>query len=953
MSETTPTPESESTTTRLRAVIGPNLRPVLAVVFGLFALLTVNAVYLLAVRLLEGATGRTYQNWLYLYMFLGHLILGLLFIVPVLIFGIGHFRRAKDRPNRRAVTVGYALFTTALVLLVSGLVLTRIEGIFEVKDPAVRSVAWWLHVITPLVAAWLFVLHRLAGKRIRWKVGLRWAGVAAAFALVMLVLQAQDPRRWNMEGPESGEQYFFPSLARTLTGEFIPARVLQNDAYCQECHEDVHQRWENSVHKFSSFNNPPYLFSVRQTREAMLARDGNVQGSRFCAGCHDPVPFFSGRFDDPEFDDVNDPTAHAGITCTVCHSITHLNSVRGNSDYTIDEPVHYPFAFSQNAALGWMNRQLVKAKPELHKKTFLKPFHKTAEFCGTCHKVHLPEELNGYKWLRGQNHYDAYLLSGVSGHGVGSFYYPPKAVHNCSECHMELQDSDDFGAQDFDDDGTLEVHDHLFPSANTAIPQLVGMEDWVIDEHRRFLDGVMRVDVFGVRDGGTIDAPLTAPLRPEVPALVPGRSYLLENVIRTMKMGHVFTQGTADSNEVWLDVEVTSGDRVIGRSGALGPDEVGREVDPWSHFVNVYMLDRGGNRIDRRNAQDIFIPLYNHQIPPGAADVIHYRLDLPPDVTEPVTVEATLRYRKFDTRYMRYVYGDDYVNDLPIVDLATDKVTFPVATRSNPEPAEIAQDASALEEIPEWVRWNDYGIGLLRSRELAGAEEAFREVEALGRPDGPLNLARVYVIQGTVQDQAIEALERAASFDPPAPPWLVAFYTGMVNKNNGFLDQAIANFRSVLEADDAETRRREFDFSQDYRLLNELGQTLIERAKLERGEARRAQREAFLREAVEIFRKALALDPENANAHYNLRLAYLQLGEGAKAEEHFDLYERYRVDDNARDRAIAIARAANPAADHAADRVVIYDLRREGAYGLGEPVQTADAMDAAESRVGG
>ena len=51
-------------------------------------------------------------------------------------------------------------------------------------------------------------------------------------------------------------------------------------------------------------------------------------------------------------------------------------------------------------------------------RTFLKPLHRSAEFCGTCHKVHLPAELNGYKWLRGQNHYDSFLLSGVSGHRV-------------------------------------------------------------------------------------------------------------------------------------------------------------------------------------------------------------------------------------------------------------------------------------------------------------------------------------------------------------------------------------------------------------------------------------------------------------------------------------------------------------------------------------------------------
>ena len=47
------------------------------------------------------------------------------------------------------------------------------------------------------------------------------------------------------------------------------------------------------------------------------------------------------------------------------------------------------------------------------------------------------------------------------------------------------------------------------------------------------------------------------------------------------------------------------------------------------HFVNVYMLDRDGNRIDRRNPQDIFTPLYNHQIPPGAAQVVHYEFVVP------------------------------------------------------------------------------------------------------------------------------------------------------------------------------------------------------------------------------------------------------------------------------------------------------------------------------------
>ncbi len=958
MSEARPADGSEPTRRRYVRAVGPRLRVVLMICLGLVSLLGANSLYLAAITFLEWvhrADRVSYQNYFYQLMFLGHLGLGLLLLAPFLIFGVSHLVRAWNRPNRRAVLAGYALFAVALTVLGTGILLMRADAFgfknLGIKDPRLRAVTYWIHVVTPLAAVWLYVLHRLAGPRIRWRVGVRWATAAGGAVIAMVVLHSQHPRRYPI-GSVEGQKYFEPSLARTASGKFIPARTLMMDDYCLHCHADAYAGWFHSAHHFSSFNNPPYLFSVKETRAVALRRDGNVKASRWCAGCHDVVPFFSGAFDDPNFDVEHDPTALAGITCTSCHAITHVNSTRGTADYTIDEPIHYPFAYRTNALLQYLNQQLVKAKPEFHKRTFLKPFMRTAEFCSTCHKVSIPGELNHYKdFLRGQNHYDTFLLSGVSGVSARSFYYPDQAKANCAGCHMPLQASADFGANFFNptNTDTRYIHAHLFPAANTGVAYLRHQPD-IVRAHQEFLKDTVRVDLFAVREGGTVDSPLVAPLRPAVPALKPGRRYLLEAVVRTLKLGHPLTQGTTDSNELWTEIRLTdSRGHVLGCSGGLGPH---REVDPWSHFLNTYMLDRDGNRVDRRNPQDIFTPLYNHQIPPGAAAVVHYAFTVPDDQTAPLTIELKLNYRKFDTIYLNYVYGQGYTNgapfqvtnDLPITVMASDRITFPI------EGGPQAAIRNAPSAIPEWQRWNDYGIGLLlegdrgsEKGELLQAAQAFGQVEKLGRADGPLNLARVCFKEGRLDD-AVAALQRASDprrFSPPGPRWTIAWLSGLVNKQNGFLDQAIADFRSILDDRYAELEQRGFDFSRDYEVIDELGQTLVERAKLERDDP--ARQRDFLLQARDRFRQTLSLDSENVTAHYNLALIDDQLGEPARAAEHRQLHERYRADDNARDRAVALARRRDAAANHAAQATVIYDLQRPGAFGL-EPAYRTGSL---------
>ena len=94
----------------------------------------------------------------------------------------------------------------------------------------------------------------------------------------------------------------------------------------------------------------------------------------------------------------------------------------------------------------------------------------------------------------------------------------------------------------------------------------------------------------------------------------------------------------------------------------------------------------------------------------------HYRLTLPPDLPAgSLTARARVLWRKFDRAYTEFAFGAnpagfaefDEVPDLPITEIASDEVVIGVGGRVDPVSTE-EQD----EEI--WVRYNDYGIALLR-----------------------------------------------------------------------------------------------------------------------------------------------------------------------------------------------------------------------------------------------
>ena len=216
--------------------------------------------------------------------------------------------------------------------------------------------------------------------------------------------------------------------------------------------------------------------------------------------------------------------------------------------------------------------------------------------------------------------------------------------------------------------------------------------------------------------------------------------------------------------------------------------------------------------------------------------------------------------------------------------------------------------------------------------ELRQAEEAFQQVEKLKRYDGPLNLARVYFTEGRL-DEAADALQRAAKFtDPPAPPWTLAWLSGHGQPAAGPPGRSGAELPQGARGEDARDDPPEVSISASTtKFATSSALVLFDLARQLRSESERPSARACCGTLSSSLKRRSRLDSENIAAHYNLHLLYAELGDEEKAAEHSRLHERYKADDNATDRALQLAREKYPAANHAAEAVVIYPLHRAGA----------------------
>ncbi|MGA3011889.1 MAG: tetratricopeptide repeat protein [Terracidiphilus sp.] len=639
------------------------------------------------------------------------------------------------------------------------------------------------------------------------------------------------------------DQPFLPSNAVTDTGEFINPKSFPTAQYCGHCHQEAHAEWRQSVHA-NSFRAPWYVKNVN-----VLMKTKGTEYARHCEGCHNPVALTSGAM--TQHSPVNRNFDADGITCLVCHSIQRVDT-RGTGSYVLAQPA---VIVDENGKpiYGEVSDKEILAHLDRHSKAVMKDFYHTSEFCSACHKAALPRILNDYKWQRAIFLYDEWQLSSFAKQSPLPFYVKDQ-VSTCQTCHMKQEDIQlpDYGAKD----GKLASHRWL--GANTVLSKYYGY-DAQMEKTIAFLrNGVLNVDIFGIeRNGDKIIAPLgSAPFE-----IAPGDVLTVSVVIQNKGIAHSLVPEQRDFYESWVEFEAKdSSGRTLMHSGALQP---GGSLDSGAHSFTNRLVNAQGGLNDLHQVWNTRVVAYNNTIQSGRSQIVRYQFKVPTDAAGPISVTAKVNYRRFNQHFIDFGLGKHY--EMPVVEIAARTRTFAVG-------ANLATPPDPLDN-KDWMRWNNYGIGLLDAQQYAASASAFKRVTEM-RPDYADAYTNVAIADSQWErfDDARACLEKALQLAPHNARAL--YYLALVERIQGHLDAAISDLREVTA---------QFPRSRDAH--RELGYSLYQQHRY--GEARTE------------YETLQSIDPDDLAAHYILSIVYRRLGMKAEATREANAFADQKDDPTA------------------------------------------------------
>lgn len=655
-----------------------------------------------------------------------------------------------------------------------------------------------------------------------------------------------DKVRLTYNFPFAQGNISLPGNAAVEGNNFLQPEAFPDAAYCGHCHQEAYHEWRQSLHA-NSFRSPFYRTSVN-----ILPRTKGIEYTRHCDSCHNPIGVLAGALDknanvDRSFD-------RDGLTCATCHSIQRVDSKEGNGGFVMAVP-SVMVDEQGNRIPGIVPDAEILAHLDRHSKAVMQDIYHTPEFCEACHKANLPQGLNDYKFIRAFTTYDEWQNSKFSNRNPLTFYTTDFTT--CQGCHMKRAANElpEPGAKS----GTFASHRWL--AGNTAVPFYYGYDEQ-LEKTIEFLrrGNYLNVDIFGVKLGNTDK--LIAPLGSVPFTLGSGEKVEAYVVIQNKGIGHSLIPEVRDLYEAW--VQFTAHDatgREIYNSGYLEPDGM---LEPRAHSFTNRPVNVIGSFVDNHMVWAIHSVAYDNTIQSGRSALVRYQFELPAGTKGPVTLKAQVNYRHLRQSYLNNIFGPDHPA-YPVVEIAARSRVLNIGENQPEQP--LATDN------PDWMRWNNLGIGYLDELQYEDAIGAFKQVEQL-RPeykDGYINEALTY-IEWEKYDQAAGLLEKALTLGPGDARAL--YYRALFERRARNSEAEVADLEKVVA---------QYPQSRDAR--RELGISYYQQHRPD--------------EAIEQFKALQAIDPDDLAAHYNLAILYRRKGLKAQAEQEAAQYKEKRIDPGA------------------------------------------------------
>ena len=493
--------------------------------------------------------------------------------------------------------------------------------------------------------------------------------------------------------------------------------------------------------------------------------------------------------------------------------------------------------------------------PDRHAKAVMKDFYRTPEFCASCHKANLPNPLNDYKWIRAFSAYDDWQNSKFSKRNPLTFYQANFTT--CQNCHMPRSPTllQEPGAKN----GAFASH--RWPAGNTAVPFYYGFDEQ-LNKTIEFLKtgNYLNVDLVGLKRSNSDS--LIAPLGSVPFRLAPAERVEAMVVVQNKNIGHSLIPEVRDLYEGWVEFTVKDAKgSVILHSGFLRPDGT---LEPSAHSFTNRPVNSDGEFVDNHKVWTIHSMAYDNSIQAGRSALIRYEFTVPANAQGALTITASVNYRHLRQTYLNNVFGSDHPA-YPVVEIARRSRTVMVGDNSPSTPEQT--------DNPDWMRWNNLGIGYLDQLQYGDAIRAFREVVKL-RPDyadGFINIGLAY-IEWEKYAEARESLEKGLALSKDQARAL--YYLAIVERRQGHCAAELSDLLKVVAA---------VPESRDAR--RELGISYYQQHKPD--------------EARQQFEALQAIDPDDVTAHYNLSILYRRMGLKQKGSDQAALFDTKQIDPGA------------------------------------------------------